>query len=372
MTAPSTKKIIHLDMDMFFVAVEIRDNPSLKNKPVAIGGPKNSRGVLSTANYVARKYGVRSAMPSNQALKLCPDLILLPGNMSKYYEVSKEIFKIFREYSDKVEGLSLDEAYIDVSKSPLHNGSATLIAKEIKERVFKKVNLTVSAGVAPNKLLAKLASDVNKPDGITAVHPTKVMEFISAMPVARLFGIGKVSQEKLKKHGIINCADLQKKTKIELALIMGSFGETLYNYCRGIDHREVLSERARKSVSVERTFAEDLMDRELLTEKLSDLKVEFKKRWEDWAKKNTHKAFIIKSVKVKIKTFDFQTRSVEEQTESIEFDLFDQLFEKILSKFNVPIRLLGIGVRIEPVHKDTIQLDLFDQNKHGSFHNLTS
>jgi len=210
------KKIIHIDMDCFYAAVEIRDNPALADKPVAVGGLAEERGVLCTCNYIARKYKVRSAMATAYAKRLCPNLIVLPVNMNKYREVANVIHGIFREFTDLVEPLSLDEAYLDVSDSPFFQGSATLIAKAIREKIWDTVNLTASAGVAPNKFLAKIASGWNKPNGLFVVRPQDVDGFVQQLAVDELFGVGKVTAKKLHDLGLKTCLDLQKKSLPEL------------------------------------------------------------------------------------------------------------------------------------------------------------
>ena len=250
------KKIIHVDMDAFFVSVEIRDNPSLADKPVAVGGSRRTRGVLSTCNYIAREYGVRSAMPTSLALRKCPDLILLPGRMDAYKAVSIKLREIFSRYTQLIEPLSLDEAYLDVSHCTLHQGSATLIAQDICKTIYTELNLTASAGVAPIKFLAKIASDINKPNGIFVIGPNEVNHFLETMPLNKIPGIGKVTSEKLKLKGFDIAKDILESDQITLINQFGKLGNLLWKRCHGIDEREVETSRIRKSVGVERTFPE--------------------------------------------------------------------------------------------------------------------
>ena len=203
------RKIIHCDCDCFYASVEMRDDPSLRGRPLAVGGRADQRGVIATCNYEARRYGIHSAMATAQAVKLCPDLILIPPNMEKYRITSRQIMDIYRDYTDLVEPLSLDEAYLDVTNSPHCKGSATLIAQEIRRRIFETVGITASAGVAPNKFVAKIASDWNKPDGLFLVRPGEVDAFVAALPVKKLFGVGKVTAAKLHSLGAQTCGDLR-------------------------------------------------------------------------------------------------------------------------------------------------------------------
>ena len=236
----------------------MRDDPTLRNIPLAIGGRADQRGVIATCNYEARKFGVRSAMPSSQALQRCPQLVIMPPSMEKYRAASRQILSIYRSYTNLVEPLSLDEAYLDVSQSTMHHGSATFIAQEIRHRIASEVGITASAGVAPNKFLAKIASDWNKPDGIFVILPNQVEQFVAALPVARLYGVGKVTAAKLHALGVETCHDLLSWSIKDLTQQFGKMGGSLYHLCRGIDHRKVIATSERKSVSVEETYAQDL------------------------------------------------------------------------------------------------------------------
>ncbi len=252
------RKIIHVDMDCFFAAVEMRDNPSLRDIPIAIGGSRERRGVISTANYPARKFGVRSAMSTAMALKLCPHLTLLPGRFEAYREASDHIREIFSRYTSLIEPLSLDEAYLDVTDSLYCHGSATLMAQQIRKTIFDELNLTASAGVAPIKFLAKIASDLNKPDGQYVITPEEVPNFIKTLPLSKIPGVGKVSAAKLENMGLRTCGDVQNSDLALLLKRFGKFGRVLWERSQGIDERTVNNERLRKSVGVERTLAEDI------------------------------------------------------------------------------------------------------------------
>lgn len=252
------RKIIHVDMDCFYAAVEMRDDPSLRDIPIAIGGSRERRGVISTANYPARKYGVRSAMPTGMALKLCPHLRLLPGRFAAYKEASAQIRDIFLRYTPLIEPLSLDEAYLDVTDSLHCHGSATLIAKDIRATIYRETQLTASAGIAPIKFLAKIASDLNKPDGQYVITPPEMAGFLLTLPLAKIPGVGKVSAKKLEEMGLHTCGDVQKADLAQLLKRFGKFGRILWERSNGIDERGVVVERERKSLGVERTLAEDI------------------------------------------------------------------------------------------------------------------
>lgn len=272
------RKIIHIDMDCFYAAVEMRDDPSLRHIPMAVGGKAERRGVLSTANYIARRYGVHSAMSTAQALKLCPQLKVVPGRMSVYKEISAQIHQIFRRYTSMIEPLSLDEAYLDVTDCTELNGSATLIAQEIRGAIFKELGLTASAGVAPIKFLAKISSDINKPDGQYVITPEKVDSFILQLPLSKIPGVGQVTGKKLAELGLTNCADIRNYDLAELLRRFGKFGRILHERCHGIDLREVCADRQRKSVGVEVTLAEDIHDWQSCLKIIDDLYVELEKR----------------------------------------------------------------------------------------------
>ncbi|HGN1706856.1 TPA: DNA polymerase IV [Providencia rettgeri] len=254
------RKIIHIDMDCFYAAIEMRDDPSLRNIPIAVGGSADRRGVISTANYEARRFGVHSAMSTAIALRLCPQLKVVSGRMALYKETSIHIRKIFARYTDLIEPLSLDEAYLDVTDCTQHHGSATLIAEAIRQQIFDELQLTASAGVAPIKFLAKIASDLNKPNGQFVITPQSMDQFILNLPLKKIPGVGKVTAQKLADMGLSSCADVQRYDVVTLIKSMGKFGQVLWERCHGIDDRPVNPDRLRKSVGVERTLAEDIHD----------------------------------------------------------------------------------------------------------------
>ncbi|MBW6535463.1 MAG: DNA polymerase IV [Mariniphaga sp.] len=290
-------------MDAFYASVEQLDNPELKGKPVAVGGSRE-RGVVAAASYEARQFGVRSALSSKVAKRKCPGLIFVKPRFARYKEISNQIREIFFEYTDLVEPLSLDEAYMDVTYAKMGKPSATLIAQEIRKRIFEETKLTASAGVSYNKFLAKVASDVNKPNGIFVITPDKAQEFIDNLEVRRFFGIGKVTAEKLNKMGIWFGCDLKQIDRFELARLFGKSGNYYYDICRGIDQRPVEPSRERKSVGAEQTFSNDLFqENELQTElfKIADI------LWERYEKtKATAKTL---TLKYKYADFEQHTRS---------------------------------------------------------------
>ena len=293
------RKIIHIDMDAFYASVEQRDHPEYRGRPIAVGhdGP---RGVVATASYEARPYGVRSAISSALAKRLCPNLIFVPARFDVYKEVSRQIRAVFRDYTELVEPLSLDEAFLDVT----HLRSATLAAREIKARILAETGLTASAGISVNKMLAKIASDYRKPDGLFTIPPGQIEEFVAALPIERFFGIGEVTARKMHGMGIHTGADLRLRDEAELVRHFGKAGHSYYGYARGIDEREVTPNRIRKSLGAETTFAEDTDDREQLRLELSAV------REEVWNRLMRHE-FKGKTVVLKLKFDNFRqiTRS---------------------------------------------------------------
>lgn len=259
----SMRKIIHVDMDAFFASVEQRDNPALAGKPVAVGG-SSERGVVAAASYEARKYGVHSAMPSVIAFRKCPDIIFVPPDFEKYKAVSRQIRAIFYEYTDLVEPLSLDEAYLDVTRNKKQMPSATIIAKEIKQRIRSATQLTASAGISINKFLAKVASDLEKPDGLTLIPPAKAEKFVEQLNIEKFHGIGKVTAKKMHALGIRTGLDLKQWSEASLVRHFGKAGRYYYTISRAIDHREVEPNRIRKSIGAENTFESDLIDKEAI------------------------------------------------------------------------------------------------------------
>jgi len=345
------KKIIHIDMDSFYASIEMRDNPSLNNKPIAVGGDKFRRGVLCTCNYEARKYGIHSAMPSFKALALCPDLIILPVRMDKYRDESQKIRSIFHQYTHLVEPLSLDEAFLDVTDCEDYKNSATLIAKAIREEIYDNLRLTASAGIAPNKFLAKIASDWQKPNGQYVVAPENINIFLKNLPVKKIFGVGKVTASKFEKIGIETCAELQELSLEQLTTEFGKFGVRLYELCRGIDTREVKPKRERKSQSVETTFPKDMSNQAICHKALNQLFIRLNTRLKNNPKHKIHKQFI------KIKFSDFTSTTVEMLSNTLILENFHHLFEEGFARKNLPLRLLGIGVRFEANYDDN-QLEL--------------
>ncbi|KTD27001.1 DNA polymerase IV [Legionella maceachernii] len=349
------RKIIHIDMDCFYAAIEVRDNPSLAHKPVAVGGASDRRGVLCTCNYIARQYGVRSAMPTAMAQRLCPDLLVLPVNMPKYRQVSQVINSIFKEFTDCVEPLSLDEAFLDVTDCTQYRGSGTWIAEAISLKIWHAEKLTASAGVAPNKFLAKIASAWKKPNGLCVIRPEDVMLFVNQLPVAKLFGVGKVTATKLRSMNIMTCADLQEIPLRVLIQHFGKLGQHLYNQCRGIDDRPVQPNRVRKSLSVETTLTANINDSAQARQIIDDLYKKLLKRIADSASD-----FLIKNQYIKIKFEDFQLITAEVKNSQVNLQAFYDLFNKIYNE-QKPIRLIGLGVHFHSDEKNDgfIQQSLF-------------
>lgn len=334
------RKIIHVDMDAFFASVEQMDDPELKGKPVAVGGSRE-RGVVAAASYEARKFGVRSAMPSSRAYKLCPDIIFVKPRFERYKEISDQIRDIFHQYTDLVEPLSLDEAFLDVSENFKGIPSATLIAKAIKKEIKEKVGLTASAGISINKFLAKIASDYNKPDGITLIGPEKVHEFLMQLPVKDFFGVGKVTAKKMDDLGIFRGADLIQWSKEGLQLKFGKAGIYYFEMVRGNDQRPVNPHRIRKSLGAERTFNEDLVE-------IEDMKLALRKIIEEVVRRLEKSNKRGKSLTLKVKFNDF-TQITRSTTKEDYIEGFDKIVEytfDLLENIEWPdhpngVRLLG-------------------------------
>ncbi|RSD30799.1 DNA polymerase IV [Vibrio pectenicida] len=349
------RKIIHIDMDCFYAAVEMRDNPSYRDRPLAVGGREKQRGVISTCNYEARKYGVRSAMPTGKALKLCPSLIVVPGRIQLYKQISQHIRGIFSRYTSLIEPLSLDEAYLDVTDCQLHQGSATLIAQAIRNDIFQELNLTASAGVAPIKFLAKVASDLNKPNGQYVISPSYLQLEIDKLPLEKIPGVGRVSLGKLHKAGLFTCLDVKKSDYRSLLLDFGRLGAALWSKSHGIDNRPVVVERERKSVGVESTFSQNIMTFEqcwhVIENKLfPQLEIRL-------AKVSQEKSILKQSVKVKFA--DFQQTTIEHIHPELDLGYFKVLLRDILKRQKGrEIRLLGLSVMLKP-EEDNQQLSFF-------------
>ncbi len=351
------RKIIHCDCDCFYAAVETRDDPSLRGRPVAVGGRADQRGVVATCNYEARHFGVRSAMATGQALQRCPGLIVLPPAMEKYRIASRQILAIYGDYTDLVEPLSLDEAYLDVTDAPHCHGSATLMAREIRARIAATVGITASAGIAPNKFVAKIASDWNKPDGQHVVLPGEVDAFVAALPVKKIFGVGQVTAAKLNRLGAVTCADLRGWSAAQLQHHFGKFGTRLFDLVRGIDLREVCPDRERKSISVEETYNVDLPDLAACQAPMMELIEQLRLR----VARNDAAPYVRK-LTVKIRFADFRQTSVECVAAAIDVALFAGLLETGHARGAQPVRLLGAGVRLQEDMPD-LQLGLFGQQQ---------
>lgn len=334
------RKIIHIDMDAYFASVEMRDNPAYQHIPIAIGGMTERRGVISTCNYIARQFGVRSAMASYKAMQLCPDLLLLPGRMQVYKDVSLQIKAIFARYTDLIEPLSLDEAYLDVTDCKLFSGSATLIAKDICETIERELNLTASAGVAPIKFLAKIASDMNKPNGMFVITPEQVPHFVASLPLNKIPGVGKVTWQKLNRVGLYTCEDVLKFPEQDIIDSFGKMGHVLLERCKGIDNRPVINERTRKSVGVESTLSEDIQSAEECLVQIERLYEKLTPR----LRKVSPEMRITKQG-IKLKFNDFTATTAEQKISELEQSLFIDLLAQALSKKeHRSIRLVGLYV----------------------------
>ena len=340
-------------MDYFFAQVEERDDPTLKNQPFSVGSIHPARGVISTCNYIARKYGIHSAMPVALAIKKCPQLILLPTQMHKYKEASKIIRKIFYHLTPLVEPLSLDEAYLDVSKITQFSNSATWMAKWLLNEIYEKTGLTASAGIASNKLLAKIASDVNKPNGMYVVKPEMQLAFISNLPIHRLYGVGKVTQQKLYDMNVHYCKDLQAFSKTQLTDKFGKFGNQLYDFCRGEDHRPISTGREIHSVSTEHTYLQDLTTEEACLQELPHLHKALLKRIKvEYQTK-------ISGIFIKITDHQFHKYSIERKSTHYNLTLYQLLFKSLYEKKHAaPIRLIGLGIRLNKSNIEEIPVQL--------------
>lgn len=337
------RKILHIDMDAFYASIEQRDNPEFRGKPVAVGyGEK--RGVVAAASYEARKYGIHSAMPSVTALRKCPQIIFVMPRFEVYRSVSNQIMQIFLEYTDKVEPLSLDEAFLDVTVNHKGARSATLIAKEIKQKIFNRTHLTASAGVSYNKFLAKIASDYNKPDGIFVIEPEKAASFIEKLPVAKFFGVGKVTAMRMEELGIRTGYDLKQWKEVDLVREFGKAGIGYYHFARGEDNREVESERVRKSLGAEETFSEDLSEIVDILGALDQIAGEVYRRAEK-------RKFLAKTLTLKIKYADFtlitRSKTVENYIRTYQdiFELGKELLLQVDDLEDKKIRLMGLTLK---------------------------
>lgn len=335
------RKIIHIDADCFYAAIEMRDDPRLRNVPLIVGGSAERRGVVATCNYPARKFGIRSAMATAYARKLCPDVIVIAPNMTKYRAASAVMRDIFLGYTDCIEPLSLDEAYLDVTQAEAHAGSATRIAEAIRQQVYDLLGITVSAGVSANKFMAKVASDWRKPNGLKVVEPDDIDAFSAGLPVSLIPGVGRVTAEKLARHGFKTCADLRAADPAELIRRYGSFGHVLHEHAYGRDNRPVNSTRVRKSVSVEQTYAQDLASGQPCCDKLPALHADLAQRIA-----RAEVADQIGKLFIKIKFSDFSSTTVERLGRDFALSHYETLLNEGLLRKPLPVRLLGMGVRL--------------------------
>lgn len=331
-------------MDCFYAAIEERENPALRGKPVGVAG-SSRRGVLTTANYEARKFGCRSAMPVFKALELCPQLILVPVHFDLYQADSSRIRAIFGRFTERIEPLSLDEAYLDLSHLKT---SAAALAREIRSQIREEVRLTASAGIGPNKLIAKIASDWNKPDGQHEVRPSDVAAFMQDLPVGKLWGVGGKMRAKLESLGVSTCGDLQRYDKIEMARRFGRWGLELWELCRGIDEREVVSERVRKSMSSENTFRENITSLEDLRPPMHAM---LEGLTEDLVRHDDRE---IRALVVKLKFADFTRTTAEKASALMDSEVFEDLLAEAWQRGDgKAVRLLGVGVRFRDPEEDT-------------------
>ena len=338
----SERKIIHIDMDAFFASVEQRDNPDLRLKPVAVGfdGP---RGVVSTASYEARKFGVHSAMSISQAKRICPQLIIVPSHFDVYREVSSQIHNVFREYTEKIEPISIDEAFLDVTVNTKNMKYARDIAVEIKQKIYEKTKLTASAGISYNKFLAKIASDYKKPDGLFVIHPDNAQKFIAQLPIEDFWGDGPKTAERMHRMGIFNGDQLRHISLNHLIDVFGKVGSIYYNFAFGIDGRDVLTERERQSVGCEHTFLEDISIKSTVLIELYHTVIELEERI-------SQADFDGKTLTLKVKFHDFNqiTRSVTNthvlKNKNIILPLAKVLLKQVCFSAENPIRLLGLSV----------------------------
>ncbi|MFC6464760.1 DNA polymerase IV [Marinilactibacillus sp. GCM10026970] len=361
----TSRKIIHIDMDAFYASVEVRENPSLRGKPVIIARhPKENggRGVVATASYEARKFGIHSAMSAQKAYELCPDGIFVSGNFELYRSISEEIRAIFKRYTDLIQPLSLDEAYLDITENKINLNSATLIAQRIQKEIYYELGLTCSAGVSYNKFLAKLASDFKKPSGITVIPPDDAHGFLTSLPIEKYYGVGKKSVEKMHALGIFNGQDLFDQDEMELVSHFGKMGHSLYRKVRGIDDSAVVADRTRKSVGKEKTFLDDLKSEEEVTRSLRQIA---NLTFASLKKSQKHG----KTVVLKIRYNDFSTLTRRKTFPEYIQDA-DELFVSALRIFEEEgsvskgIRLLGITVTsLDSLLFENIPLKLWDRQK---------
>ena len=357
--------IIHIDMDSFYASVEIRENHDLAGLPVVVGGSASGRGVVAAANYEARKYGVLSAMPMAQALRLCPDLVCLPVNMPLYVNVSRQIHDIFYRYTPEIEPLSLDEAFLDVAGSEKLFGSAAVIAQKIKRDIKNECKLIASAGVAPNKFVAKIASDIDKPDGYVVVTQNEVQDFLDPLPVKRIWGVGKKTEQQLRQIGIKTIQDVRNWPADDLIQRFGKMGDHIQRLAQGLDKRAVISDAKAKSISAETTFANDIDDKDALLAILLQLTEQVAARLRDKDIKG-------RTVNIKIRFHDFKTitrsKTLPENTYQTRkvWSTVKQLFLGVWQQEPGPIRLVGVGISNFSENME-LQRDLFTDSPEQDF-----
>lgn len=350
MTKSAVRKIIHIDMDCFYAAIEERDNPALSGKPVGVGG-SSRRGVLTTANYEARKYGCRSAMPVFMALEKCPELVIVPTRFDVYKRDSAHIREIFSRFTDLIEPLSLDEAFLDVSHI---EEPGTIVASRIRALIKEETRLTASAGIAPNKLIAKIASDWRKPDGQFTVAPVKAADFMESLPLRKIPGVGGKMAEKLSGMGVELCGEYRAVEKFEWVRRLGGYGAELWERCWGRDERPVNPDSPRKSLSIENTFSENLHTLEVLEREMGVMLDELE---EKLSVRHTDRR--VRSLVVKLKFSDFQRTTAERANGELDREIFRELLVEAESRSDgKPARLLGVGVRFHDI-SGTEQMELF-------------
>jgi DNA polymerase-4 len=345
------RAIIHLDMDCFYAAIEVRDRPALRGKPVGVGGARDRRGVLTTCNYEARKFGVHSAMPTFMALQRCPDLIVVPTRFDVYRREAAVVREILYRFSPLVEPLSLDEAYLDVTEHP---GAPGPLAQVIRDLIFQKTKLTASAGIGPNKLIAKIASATCKPNGQLEVAVEQVPEFMQNLSVREIWGIGEKTERRLQELGVKTCGEMQRFSRPELVDLFGKFGSELYDLCRGIDDRPVEPDRPRKSLSTEETFVSDLETLAQCEERLAEL---FQDLMADLEQKETNRR--ITKIFVKLKFADFTRTTAERAGLEPTLPAFRTLLAEAFARTGKKVRLIGVGVRFADTAPEELQMPLF-------------
>lgn len=353
------RKIIHCDMDAFYASVEVKDQPSLRGKPVVVGGDPQGRGVVAACSYEARRFGIRSAMSCAKALRLCPEVIFVRPRFARYEEISTQIHEVFESISPKVEALSLDEAYLDVTENNLNEPIAQKLAQLIKDQIFQKTGLTSSAGVGPNKLIAKIASDIQKPNGLTVIPPHRVLNFLEKLPVEKLWGVGPATAKQLHALGIRITGDIRTFTPQFLEEKLGKYGSFLHNLSLGIDHRPVESYSDPKSRGTETTFSRDILDFQVLSQTLRDQAMEL-----EFTLKQMQ--FTARTITLKVKYSNFRSitrsRTLTDPTERAEiiFQVAEQLLGTSTEVGVRAIRLIGISVSglIHPNEPLQLWLDL--------------